>query len=479
MFNTITVTFFAFLLIFVVVGLYAATRKRNTPEDYLIASRDVNPWLVALSAVATQSSGFMFIGLTGTAYSHGVKDAAWLAMGWVVGDWLAWMFVHQKMRVQSGERDTKTIPQFLGGGLKNGRAVVIVTAILTLVFLGLYASAQLTAGRKALDNFEIDAWVGVVMGAVVVIAYCFAGGIRASIWTDAVQSVAMLISMLLLVGVAVAEVGGFAEMWDKLRAIDPALVSWHGGLDTPMLVLFIAGWVVGGFGVVGQPHVMIRLMALDSPDSARKAKYIYVGWFAVFSIACVLVGLLARLILPMGEGFDPEYAFPMLSAGLLPGFLVGVMLAGVFAATISTADSQVLSCSAAITQDLTPRWSDSYLAVKLGTLAITAVATALALLTIQFPDTFSGVFSLVNFAWAGLASCLGPLLVIRALAMPVTTSIALAMIGGGLVVVVMWNRVLGFGGYTYAALPGMASGFGIYLAAWVAVLRGKRDTTHP
>lgn len=477
MFNTITITFFAFLLMFIAVGLYSVSRKKSTPEDYLLAGRGMSPWLVALSAVATQNSGFMFIGLTGTAFSLGIKDAVWLEIGWVLGDLIAWRVVHPGVRTESGKRGVRTIPEFLGGGMKHGRVIVVVSAVITLVFLGLYASAQFTAGRKALDNFDIDAWLGVLLGASVVIAYCFSGGIRASIWTDAVQSVVMLVSIFLLVGVAIMEVGGLGGMWDKLEAIDPALVSWNGGLDSHMLLLFILGWMAGGFGVVGQPHIMIRVMTLDSPANMRKAQYIYILWFSLFALACVMVGLLARLILPFGEGFDPEHAFPMLSAGLLPGALVGLMLAGVFAATISTADSQILSCSAAITQDLSPKWSDSYLAVKLGTLAVTAVATTIALLALQYPDTFAGVFSLVIFAWSGLASSLGPLVVVRALARPITMPVALVMIVAGLVTVVLWNEVLAYDGYTYAALPGMLVGSIVYLIASVTVLEQKRPET--
>ena len=477
MIGTVTISFFAFLALFIAVGLYSARRKRDTPEDYLIASRGMSPMLVALSAVATNNSGFMFIGLTGTAFAFGLKESVWLMGGWVLGDYIAWLFVHKGLRERSAERKAFTIPQFLGGGMKNGQVVVAAAAVITLFFLGLYSSAQLTAGRKALAAFGIDAWVGVLLGAVMVVAYCFAGGIRASIWTDAAQSVVMLFAMTLLVVVALIDAGGFSDMWQTLEATDPKLVDWDGDTPLHMFIPFVLGWVFAGFGAVGQPHIMIRLMTLDSVDNVVRARNIYIAWFAIFSLLCVLVGLLARVLIADQVGGDPEMAFPLLSDSLLPGVLVGVMLAGLFAATISTADSQVLSCSAAITQDLVPSWKSSYTAVKIGTLSVTAGATAVALLGLEFPDTFAGVFKLVTFAWSGLAAALGPLLVVRALGGRVNMPVALTMQLGGMATVVIWDKVLFYGGYAYAALPGMIFGFVVYGVAWFLIFRHEQEET--
>lgn len=465
MFNAVTLSFFAFLAMFTAIGVYSAKRKEDTPEDYLVAGRGVGPWLVALSAVATNNSGFMFIGLTGTAFAFGVKESVWLMGGWVVGDYIAWLFVHKGLRARSAERKSMTIPQFLGGDLRRGQIVVAVAALITLFFLGLYASAQLTAGRKALEAFGIDAWVGVLLGACMVVAYCFSGGIRASIWTDAAQSAVMLVAMLVLVVVATLEAGGLADMWRSLERTDPMLVDWDGDTPAHLFVPFVLGWVFAGFGAVGQPHIMIRLMTLDSSDNVERARTIYIVWFALFSVLCVLVGLLARVLIADQIGADPEMAFPVLSDSLLPGVVVGVMLAGLFAATISTADSQVLSCSAALTQDLWPRFKTSYRAVKLGTLGVTAAATTIALMGLQFPQTFAGVFKLVTFAWSGLASSLGPLLVVRALGLRMTTPVAVAMMIAGMATVIIWDKILLLGNHAYAALPGMCVGFIVYAVA--------------
>ena len=206
--NTIAASFFFFLLCFLGVGIYASTRKKDTTDDYLVASRGVNPWLIALSAVSTNNSGFMFVGLIGSTYSEGFSSM-WLMAGWVLGDYLGWLSgVPQRLRVRSEALGALTIPSFLGNGLTKGRMVTLTGGVITLVFLGIYAAAQLTAGSKALHVlFGWNHSVGAILGAVIVMVYCFAGGIRASIWTDAVQSVVMIVAMVLLFVVAVVHCG--------------------------------------------------------------------------------------------------------------------------------------------------------------------------------------------------------------------------------------------------------------------------------
>jgi sodium/proline symporter len=469
MVHPVTISFFVFLAMFVVIGVYSATRRTATPDDYLLASRNINPWLVALSAVATQNSGFMFVGLTAAAYTSGVA-AAWLMIGWIVGDYAAWFVVHKRLRQAS--RNVNTVPDYLGLGMKRGRIVGIVAALVTLVFLGIYASAQLTAGSIALINLpaELGREVGIIIAAVIVVAYCFAGGIRASIWTDAAQSIVMIVSMSILVVVSLAEIGGFGALGDKLTTIDPALTDW--GMDGLKFGLFgyLAGWVLAGFGVVGQPHVMVRVMTLDDPKNMDRTRRIYMTWFIAFSAVCVIAGLCARVLLGgelLAPGANTEDSFPLLSSLILPDILVGLSLAGLFAATVSTADSQILSCSAALTQDLFPRMGKTYAGVKAGTLIIAAFAMGVAL--------YGGsVFSVVIAAWSGLAATLGPLMIVRSMRWPINAPVALAMMAAGLATVLVWLLVLDWGGAMYEALPGMAAGMLVYGLGRATVI-GKSD----
>jgi len=452
----VVVSFIICLLLFLGVGIASATRRKNTTDDYLLASRNVGPWVVALSAVATNNSGFMFVGLIGATYSEGLSSLALMA-GWVFGDYMAWVAgIPKALRKRSEETGSATIPAFLGHGIEGGEKVVKVAALIVLAFLGTYAAAQLTAGSKALHAlFGWDLATGAILGALIVVVYCFSGGIRASIWTDVAQSVVMFVAMNLLLIVGVSSAGGPAALWASLSAIDPQLVN-IAPVNAPFgFAMFILGWLAAGFGVVGQPHILVRAMAIDSSENMATARRVYVVWNMLFSISAVGVGLTARLLLTETAGFDPELAMPMLSVQLLHPALVGLVLAGLFAATMSTADSQVLSCSAALTQDLFPRPRASHYYNKLGTIVVTAIVLMLALMG-------SSVFALVVLAWSSLAASLGPLLVIRCLGRSVTSATGIAMMLGGLLAVLGWKYGLGYGVGLNEALPGMSAGFAIY-----------------
>ena len=454
----IALTFISFLILFAVIGIYSASQKSNTTTDYLLANRQVNPWLTALSAMSTGQSGLLFIGQVGFAYTVGIAGL-WLTIGWAVGDYLAWWLAFKKLRVVSEQKNAETISSFLADGQKTGKNWVrITTALIIIAFLGTYAAAQLVAGSKTLNAvFGWNYYVGVILGASIVCIYCFSGGIRASIWTDAIQAVIMIFSLLLLFAVALSHCGGLGGLWTSLGQIDPNLIDFHPPDRDWGVIPFILGWFVAGFGVVGQPHIMIRAMAIDSADNVAKARNLKIVCGLINSFAAMGIGLSARVLMPnLLENADPELALPYLSLDLLPAVLVGVMLAGLFAATISTADSQILSCSAALTQDLFPNRAKSYQFAKTGTLIITAITVVIGLIEND------SVFALVTFSWSALASGLAPLSLLKIWQKNVATPIAIAMILVGIFTAVYWNLGLQFSGAMYEVLPGMAAGFLVY-----------------
>jgi len=466
--STVAISFMVFLGLFLGVGVLSALRMKSTTEDYLVASRNINPWFVALSAVATNNSGFMFVGLIGTTFVDGISSM-WLMIGWVFGDWLMWLWgIPRALRERSEASDTVTIPSFLGHGLGKNRAVTIVAGVITLIFLGTYAAAQLTAGGKAL--FAAFGWqeiIGAAIGAGIVLLYCFSGGIRASIWTDVVQSIVMILAMIGLCVVGVQHLGGFESMWATLASQDPQLVAMTPASPQFGAVLFIAGWFVAGMGVVGQPHIMIRVMAISSPEEMVTARKVYLVWNVLFAAAAITVGLAARAALSDADFLaaypemlepDHELALPLLAGKLFPPVLVGMVLAGLFAATMSTADSQVLSCSAALTQDIFPQAGKQHLVVKLGTVVVCFLIFGL---------TFVGdsVFQLVVLAWSALAAGLGPLMIVRALGRPVTARVGVWMMIAGIVTVLLWRYSWALSGALYDVMPGMTAGFLVYLVA--------------
>ncbi len=457
----IAITFIAFLLSFTVVGIYSATQKQNTTTDYLLASRNVNPWLTALSAMATGQSGYQFIGVVGFTYKIGLASI-WIPIAWTIGDYIAWCLVFKRLRLVSQQTNSETVPSFLGQenlGIKNqGRLITIISALIIIVFLGTYASAQLVAASKGLSAiFGWNYQVGVIIGSVIVVTYCFSGGIRASIWTDSVQAVLMIVSLWVLLIVSLIACGGFGELWVKLNTIDPTLTSWiPANLPWGFFPYFL-GWLVAGFGIVGQPHVLVRAMAIDSADNIALALNIKIVCGAMNSAAAFGIGLTARALLPnlMTSG-DPELALPNLSIELLPAVLVGLMLAGLFSAAISTADSQVLSCSAALSQDLVPHVAHSYGKVKIATLLVTAIVLAIALAGDK------NVFDLVLFSWSVLACGLGPLLILRVWQKPVSVPVAITMMIVGIIVSMFWKLGLNLSSAIYEVFPGMAAGFIVY-----------------
>lgn len=462
-------SFAVFLLLFTAVGALAARVKQDTPEDYLVASRNISPALVALSAVSTNNSGYMFIGLIGFTWRSGY-EAIWITMGWVFGDLLTWLWVHRRVREQSEHVGAASVPALLAtprDSKQTSRVISLAAGVLTFLFLGSYAAAQLKAGSTTLHAlFDWPMWVGSVLGVVVVTVYCLSGGIRASIWTDAVQSVVMIGAMSLLLLYCGLQAGGPAALHAQLEAIDPSLVEvFPSGLAFGF-GLYLLGFVFGGIATIGQPHILVRFMALDATDSVRRARDIYFLWYTFFSLAAFAVGLYARVLLPdLGAGLEgaalaaaTEAALPELSMALLPPALVGVMLAGLFAATMSTADSQILSCSAAITQDVAPRFRTSYNASKVATLAVAALALAIAL------GADSGVFALVLVAWSALGAALGPVLIVRLAGWSLPPALAVLMMLVGVGTVVAWGMTP-WAGAVFKALPGMLAPLLVYGAA--------------
>lgn len=457
----IIASFGAFLLLFVIIGILSTIKNRHTSVDYLLADHSVKPWLVALSAVATNNSGYMFVGMIGYTYLEGLSSI-WLMIGWIFGDFLASAFIHKRLRVAT---EREKVLSFAGVLSKwNGtdyRLLRLVGGVITVAFLGTYAAAQLNAGSKALHVlFQWDYSVGAIIGAVMVLLYCFAGGIRASIWTDAAQSFVMISAMGILFFVAVSEIGGAHRFFAELNTVSPTYMSLFpsnlpiGGITGPLL--FVFGWILAGFAVIGQPHIMVRFMAMDKPENMNRVRLYYYSWYSAFFILTILVGLAARLLIPETTNFDAELALPKLAQQLLPEELVGLILAGLFAATMSTADSQILSCSAAITRDFTGGRKTSYVMTKLSTVFVVVVALGIAL------SGSESVFSLVLIAWSALASAFAPLLTVYALGGKPSERLALAMMFIGLGTMLLW-RYFGLGFIIYEVAPGMIAGLLPYL----------------
>ncbi len=452
-------SFLFFMGLFVIIGMSSMLKSRDTKRDYYLASASVSPALVGLSAVATNNSGYMFIGVIGYTYSTGLA-AIWLMLGWIVGDFIASIFVHSRLREAAESNGEVSYAGVLSGW--NGssyRWLQCLIALISLVFLLAYAGAQLVAGSKALHAlFGWPSWAGAVMGTVMVIGYCFAGGIRASIWTDAAQSVVMIVAMGLLLVTAVSSFGGVFETIDKMDAV-PGFLDWFPkDLVLPGLaggILFAASWLFAGLSVIGQPHIMVRFMTLSHIDKMTRARYWYYIWFLLFYSMATAVGMLSRITLADSGVFDAELALPTMAQAMLPPIWVGLILAGIFAATMSTADSLVLSCSAALTHDLLPHRIENTVLLKTATLIITAGALVWALFNSQ------SVFNLVIMAWSGLASAFAPLLIVLCLGKKPGQTVSAVAVCSGLLIALIW-RYQGWHHAVYEGMAGIVAGLSVF-----------------
>ncbi len=453
-------SFLLCLGIFFSIGLSSLRKATGSKQDYYLASQGVAPWLVGLSAVATNNSGYMFIGVIGYTYTTGLASV-WLMLGWIFGDFLASMVVHRRLRdaaEETGEMSYVGVLNHWGGA--PSVAWQRFGGALSILLLLAYAGAQFVAGGKALQVlFDWPAWAGAVIGAVIVSLYCMAGGIRASIWTDAAQSLVMIVAMGLLLLAATNALGGPLAAVDAMAQVDGFLDWFPRDLAFPGLtggLVFALSWMFAGLSVIGQPHIMVRFMTLSDSSSMLRARVCYYLWFTAFYAMATGVGLLARVYLSDPAAFDAELALPTMAVELLPPYLVGLILAGIFAATMSTADSLVLSCSAALTHDLLPTRVEHTALLKLATLALTAVALLWALFNSQ------SVFALVILAWSGLASAFAPVLLIRVCGGRPSGWLMLAMSGAGLGAALAW-RGAGLQGAVYEGMAGILVGLGVFL----------------
>lgn len=457
------VSFIIFLSCFAIIGLSSAKFASKNKEDYYLAGRSVSAWLAGLSAVATNNSGYMFIGVIGYTYYAGLS-AIWLMIGWIAGDLIASFYIHKKVQQQAKKTGAVSVMSLVslwqGENFQLLRRLLAWTALLLMTA---YAAAQFIAGSKALHVLlDWPIWMGAILVAVMVAAYCFAGGIRASIWTDAAQSFVMVAAMSILLFAAVQHIGGFNQVIAELRQVDGFFDLTPDGLmfDNQLgVIAFAVGWMFAGFSVVGQPHIMVRFIALDSKQNMRTMRMWYYLWFSIFYAMATCVGLLSRILLDNQASFDAELALPMMALELLPGWLVGLILAGIFAATLSTADSLVLSSSAAFSQDCLAKPVTNTKVIKIITLSITLLTLLVAMFAKQ------SVFSLVVFAWATLGCALAPMLIGLILGWRISQLQALLVVIASVTTAMLW-RQLDWHNQIYEGFAGILVGVAVfYLSA--------------
>ncbi|MCY4644831.1 MAG: sodium/proline symporter [Bacteriovoracales bacterium] len=477
---TIMVLFsFLFFLIGItgIIGFWAARQSKKTEADYFLAGQNVSPHILAFSSMASKFSGFVFAGFMGMAYANGTQ-AIWLGLGLLFGALLVYMFTVFRLQKLNTGGWALSIAELLT--FWNGEDRIWLRrfiGLLTLFFLSFYAAAQLKAGGKALEvALGQPGYAGILISSIIILFYCWTGGIRASIWTDSMQIMAMTASLLIIFLTAVSMEGGFANFFQAFLATAPgtdevALIPQNlsviGGYSG--WALFFIGSI--GFGVctIGQPHILIRAMAIEKPQDTKKFLITHYIFETLFVTLFMLVGLSTRVILKNADSFDAELALFLAAMETLPPILVGFVLAGAFSSTLSTADSQILSCSASLMRDLPKNPKESLVLAKAGTVAVTAFATLVALFAKD------NVLALVIFAFGGLGTSIGSILLLRVFNSRISEwgAILVGLAGG--TTFVLWD-ILGLKAFINGSVPGFAVAFAVYLAVMgVSSCCSKRD----
>ncbi|OOE10062.1 sodium/proline symporter PutP [Fictibacillus arsenicus] len=446
-------------LIIYMIGMlyigYWAYKKTSDLSDYMLGGRGLGPGVTALSAGASDMSGWMLMGLPGAMFADGLSSI-WIAVGLTIGAYLNYILVAPRLRTYTEVADDSiTIPDYLENRFNDTQKILrIVSGIVIIIFFTLYASAGLVSGGKLFESaFGLDYMTGMLLTVGVVVAYTLFGGFLAVSWTDFVQGCIMFIALVLVPIVAFTEVGDTQTLVDTVRGVDPQLLNVTKGLSFIGLLSMLA-W---GLGYFGQPHIIVRFMAITSIKEIKAARRIGMGWMIVSIIGALLTGFIGIAWFEQQNRnlADPETVFIQFANLLFHPFITGFLLAAILAAIMSTISSQLLVTSSAVTEDFYKQFlkknaSDKEL-VLIGRLAVLTVAVIAVLLSLNPSET---ILSLVGYAWAGFGSAFGPLILLSLFWKRMTKWGALAGIIVGAITVLVWVQFPDLKAEVYEMIPG-------------------------
>ena len=414
----VLITLIIYQLVLIGIGFWAKGRVKNN-EDFFLGGRGLGPVVAAISYSASASSAYALLGLSGAAYLLGIS-AVWLAAGSVLGMLVAWTWVAPRMMDYSREHNLITLTEFVAHGSdgKWRKAIVLMASCVVLVSFAFYVAVQFQgAGETFSTTFGLSMTESVVLGGTIILIYTYLGGFWAVSVTDTVQGILMAITAILLPVAALNEVGGFSGFLEGLRAVSTAKqLSWTGDNVGLIAIGFIVGALSIGLGTFGQPHMLVRFMALRDKKSLRQARVITIIWYFIVYGGMVLLGLLGHVLAPNLE--SGESIFFVLTNQLFSPVLSAVLLAAVLSAIMSTADSQLLVAASSVTHDmgLGRRFANNNLLISRLTIAVLVVLSIL--LTLYLPES---IFNRALFAWGALGAAFGPVVLMRLAGIDITS----------------------------------------------------------
>jgi len=453
------------------IGVYFYKRAQRNSENYFLGGRSLGPWVAAMSAEASDMSGWLLMGLPGLAYWCGLADAFWTALGLAIGTYVNWLIVAKRLRNYSQVAGNSiTIPDFFSNRFKEKKKIILgVSAVFILIFFTVYASSCfVTVGKLFNTLFGFDYHVTLVIGALFVVAYTLIGGFLAESVSDFMQAIVMILALVAMIVVGVVNAGGFGAVIENAKGIDGFLslneiatpiVGENGAQlnagNAPLFgkagnysflnMISMLAWGLGYFGV---PQVLLRFMAIRNSGEIKRSRIIATVWCVISLAAAVMIGIIGRSLLPVDEALNTaskaESILIVMSTDYLPLIVAGLIMAGILAATISSSDSYLLIASSAVSVNLFKGIFKKDKADEKQVMwvsRIVLVAIALVGVIIAWKED-SVIFTLVSFAWAGFGATFGPLMLFSLFWKRTTRTGAIAgMLAGGISVFV-WKLVL-------------------------------------
>jgi SSS family solute:Na+ symporter len=453
--------FLGYLSLLLLIGIYSSRFSSQGVSEFFVGGRRMNRFVVALSAVVSGRSAWLLLGVTGMAYAMGAS-ALWAVTGYTTAELILFLTYAGRLRRFSEAYDCVTLPDFFAArfGDRDGR-LRLALALIILVFMVVYVSSQFVGGGKAMAaSFGMRQSTGVLLTAAIVLGYTMMGGFLAVSLTDTLQALFMILGLLVLPAVAISHGGGWGPVMTELRTYDPAFVD-------PVSLGFGAwlGFVGIGLGSPGNPHILVRYMSIRDPEQLKWAAAVGTGWNVLMGAGAVLVGMAGRIYFPdpsMLLAEDTENLYPMLAQAHLHPVLFGIVVASIFAAIMSTADSQLLVAASALVRDFYQKVARRDQEVSREHLvrysrAMVAVLVGIALVLGWIAESL--VFWLVLFAWAGLGAALGPTSILALYWRGLTRAGVFAGLLTGTAVTFIWNLTPFLDGLLYELIPAFVLAF--------------------
>lgn len=477
----IMITMIAYMSVVLIIGLVFAKRANESSDAYFLGGRSLGPWVTAMSAEASDMSGYLLMGVPGVAYWCGLSDATWTALGLALGTYLNWLLVSKRLRRYSAiAGDSITLPDFFSNRFhENKKVIMTIAAVFILIFFTVYASSCLVACGKLFSTlFGLPYVYMMIVGAVFVLLYTILGGFLAESVSDFMQAIVMIIALIVVVVVGTNAAGGLGMVVDNARSI-PGFFEFFG-IATPTVengkqlvlngkpafgearsygFLSIISTMAWGLGYFGMPQVLLRFMGIRNVDELSRSRRIATVWVVISLAVAVFIGIVGRALYPADllSASEAENVFILMTRSLMHPLLAGLVLAGILAATISSSDSYLLIAASAfsknIYQGLLKKDASDKQVMKMSRLtliAITLIAISIA------TDENSVIFTIVSFAWAGFGATFGPLMLFSLFWKRINRVGAIAgmLAGGGMVFV--WKllvRPMGGALNIYELLP--------------------------